>query len=77
MKRELGDFNQVKYDAATGIICCDCETFNRLGDCPHRVFVEVLHLKEYPDGHANEQWQVMREKMISNLSTQCGALLED
>lgn len=77
MKRELGDFNQVKYDAATGIICCDCETFNRLGDCPHRVYVEVLHLKEYPDGNANEQWQVMREKMISNLSTQCGALLED
>lgn len=37
LKRELGDFIQVKYNATNGITCCDCETFNRLGDCPHCV----------------------------------------
>lgn len=74
MKKELGDWRRTKYNADDGSITCNCKRFSYHGDCPHCVYIEVLHLEQYPSGKANEQWQNRRKKMIHNLKVQCGKL---
>lgn len=74
VKKELGDWIKATYNGGNRKIRCDCKRFNYHGDCPHCVYIEVLHLEKYPNGNANEQWQEMRKKMIHNLKRECGRL---
>ena len=76
VKKELGDWIKATYNHIERKIQCDCKRFNYHGDCPHCVYIEVLHLEKYPDGNANEQWQESRQKMIHNLKVECGRLTE-
>jgi hypothetical protein len=77
VKKELGDWIKATYNKIDGKIQCDCKRFNYHGDCPHCVYIEVLHLERYPAvGYANEQWQESRKKMVHNLKVECGRLTE-
>ena len=76
VKKELGDWIKATYNHIERKIRCDCKRFNYHGDCPHCVYIEVLHLEKYPEGYAKEQWQESRKKMIHNLTVECGRLTE-
>ena len=75
VKGELGDWVRTMYDHSTGKISCNCECFNRHDGCCHVVYVEVVHLNKLPSkSNANEQWQRRRERILLNLTSECGKL---
>lgn len=77
VKRELGDWITTNFNHVSQCISCDCERYNYWGYCQHCLYVEVLHLKKFPDGLAKEQWQVKQQKILHNLKTQCGKVLSN
>lgn len=74
VKRELGDWTKVCVRPEG--ISCDCFRYNYYGDCPHCVYVDILHSEKYPkEGNmANEQWQVNRTRAIKTLKIERGRL---
>ncbi len=48
---------------------------SRHDGCCHVIYVEVVHLNKLPSkSNANEQWQRVRERILLNLTSECGKL---
>ncbi len=70
VSKELGDFSRT-HVGRNGEMKCTCGCFSFWRWCVHCVFMDVLHMKNYPSDErvtaATDQWHVIREKFLQVL----------
>ena len=62
----LGDFTTTKVRSNPKRVTCNCQIFNLRRDCPHCVYVEVLHWNKFPSGKlslSTDKWDVTSDKL--------------
>lgn len=71
VKRELGDFTRTKIRHEKNgkvTLTCNCERFRFWKICKHTIWMEVLHLKQYPaEKGAFDDWNDIHEKAFCAL----------